>query len=229
MSRKRTLPKSLEQRLNECETHLYFLWDARRLYRWQKDRYKQIAAELRILVADQRHKSRLLLSVMELCGFRYEIQPPGPPFHQQPIPLAGWRKDPVQQALAKEVEEAVGDETKMAAVMAKQAALCRSLPLSEFLEKALAVEWSGHDYSFNQLICAVAQQVGSSHEDTAVDEPLVQLQKGMIGRDEAHIAPLVVIADLVREAGLHFLGFVEQHLGYRLRFFVKGEDGRVVS
>ena len=48
-SMKRRIPKTLEQRMQDCETHLFFLRDALRLYPCQPDRFKQIAAELRVL------------------------------------------------------------------------------------------------------------------------------------------------------------------------------------
>ena len=94
MTRKARIQKPLEQRLDECETHLYFLWDARRLYPDQRDRYKQIASELRVLVGDHKPKRRLLLSLMNELGFSYDVQPPGPPLDKHPIPMVGWRDDP---------------------------------------------------------------------------------------------------------------------------------------
>lgn len=102
MTRKHRAPKSPEARLVECETHLYFLWDARRLYQEQRDRYKQIAAELRVLVGDHRPSRRLLISMMDEFGFRYEVQPPPPPFDKQPIAMIGWREDPNHLALVRQ-------------------------------------------------------------------------------------------------------------------------------
>jgi hypothetical protein len=90
------IPKSLEQRVQDCETHLYFLWDARRLYPAQEDRFKQIAAELRILVCETRTNQPLLLNLMEELDFTFDVQPPGPPFDNWSIPMVGWRDDPAQ-------------------------------------------------------------------------------------------------------------------------------------
>lgn len=138
MVRKTRIEKPPEQRLSECETHLYFLWDARRLYRAQKDRYKQIAAELRVLVGDHKPKRRLLLSLMNEFGFSFDVQPPGPPLDKQPIPMVGWRDDPEHQALTEEVQQALGDEAKLAEVLKKQAAFRRVVHFPEYVEKGFS-------------------------------------------------------------------------------------------
>jgi hypothetical protein len=204
MVRKTRIEKPPEQRLNECETHLYFLWDARRLYRAQKDRYKQIAAELRVLVGDHKPKRRLLLSLMNEFGFSFEV---------------GWRDDPEHQALTEEVQQALGDEAKLAEVLKKQAAFRRVVHFPEYVEKALAVYVAPYDYSYRDLVLAVAQQLGSGHEDTAVDEPLLQLRQYVIGGDEGHIAPLINFADLVLEVGISFIAFVADEHGYKPECF----------
>ena len=126
--RKKRIRKPTEQRVEECEAHLYFLWDACRLYREQKDRYKQIAAELRVLVGDHKPERRLLFSLMNEYGYHYEVQPPGPPFDKQAIPMVGWRDDPAQHAMTAEVQKALGDEKKLGELLGKQAALRRSVP-----------------------------------------------------------------------------------------------------
>ena len=90
---KQRIPKSREARLVECETHLYFLWDARRQFHQEYDRYKQLAAELRILVGDHKPARRLLFSMMTQFGFSYEVPPPPPPCDKQAItPMVGWKK-----------------------------------------------------------------------------------------------------------------------------------------
>ena len=92
MTRKPRIAKSEAQILSECETHLYFLWDAFRLYSQQRERFKQIAAELRILVCETRKNKPLFLDLMDKYNFKYEVQPPGlreggPPLKLQPMPM----------------------------------------------------------------------------------------------------------------------------------------------
>ena len=219
MSRKKRIPKTSEQRLRECETHLYFLWDARKLYDQESDRYKQIAAELRVLVGDHKPKRRLLLAMMEEYGFSYDVQPPGPPFDKQPIPLVGWRNDPIHQALTQEVQAVLGDKEKMADVLEKQAVLRRPIPFPEYVEKGLAVYIRPYDYSYRDLVLAIAQQVGSSHEDHALDEQLIQMQNIILGNEESHIAVLIQFTDLVIEVGSMFIGHVVQNYGYKPTYF----------
>lgn len=205
--------------MGECEAHLFFLWDAHRLYPQQKDRYKQIATELRILVGDRRSRRRLLIALMDEFGFSYEVQPPGPPFDKQPIPMIGWKDNPEYLELANEIQKANADEQKLDVLLEEQAALRRSVPFPEYVDSALAVYIAPHEYSYRELVLAVSQQIGSGHEDTAVDKPLVQLSHFVIGGDEGHIAPLISFAELVIEVGSRFIAFVAENHGYEAKYF----------
>lgn len=220
MARKIRIAKPIQQRIDECEIHLYFLWDARRLYDQETDRYKQIASELRVLVGDHQPKRRLLLSLMDEFRFTYDVQPPGPPFDNRPIPMAGWKDDPAHQALTAEAQASLGDEAKMDAFLRKQSALRRPVPFPEYVERALAVYMAPHDYSFRDLLLAVSQQAGSSHEDTSMDESLVQMGQFRIGGHQGFVAPLLNFADLIVLVGQHFLGFLAVKHGFQPRYFV---------
>lgn len=219
MARTDRIPKGRESRLVECETHLYFLWDARRLYQEQPDRYKQIAAELRVLVGDHMPARRLLLAMMEEFCFSYEVQPPPSPFDKQPIPMIGWRDDPNHAALVRQAEEALGDEKKMQELFLAQAALRCPVPFAEYVARGLAVYISPHDYSFKDFVLAIAQQMGSGHEDTAVDVPLAQMGSVILGGEQSHIAALVNFADLVLIVGGLFIAHVVEHHGYEPKYF----------
>ena len=218
MSRKKRIPKTQVQRLVDCETHLYFLCDACRLYSEQPDRYKQVAAELRILVGDHKPDRRLLIAMMEKYRFSYDVQPPGPPFDKQSISMVGWRDDPAHIALAAEVEAAMGDTKAIEALLEKQSALRRPVPFPEYVENGLAVFIKPYDYSFRDLVCAIAQQEGSGHEDPLVDEPLAQMHSVIIGNEKSHVAALMGFANLVIKVGSLFLGHVVDNHGYQLRY-----------
>lgn len=224
MSAKNRVRKSSKARLAECETHLYFLWDARRLYQEQRDRYKQIAAELRVLVGDHKPARRLLIAMMEEYGFSYEVQPPPSPFDKQAIPMVGWRKDPNHLALAQQVEAALDNAQKMERALAAQAALRRPVPFAEYVECGLAVYIAPHDYSFRDLVLAIAQQMGSSHEATAVDESLTQMGRIILGGEESHVAALINFADLVLTVGVLFTGHVVEHNSYEPKYFRLGAE-----
>ena len=219
MGQKARIQKSREQRIGECETHLYFLWDAYRLYPEQRERYKQVASELRVLVGDRKANRRLLISLMDDLGFVYEVQPSGPPFDKQPIPMVGWRDDPEHQALVQQLQEADGDNGQLDALLERQAALRRPIPFVEYVDNALAVYIAPYEYSYRDLVLAVSQQLGSGHEDTAVDEPIVQMSQIVIGGDEGHIAPLINFAELVVEVGVQFIAFTAAEHGYKPKYF----------
>lgn len=226
MTQKRRIPKTANQRLHECETHLYFLWDAHQLYQQQRERFKQIATELRVLVCETRTNKPLLLDLMDEYGFSYDVQPPGkhqggPPLKPQPLPMVGWRDDPVQKKITEELSEAInsGDETKMKAVDKKLAALARPIPFREWVNKGLAVYIKPYDYSHKDLALAIAQQLGSSHEDESVEEPIIRLQQIMIGGETSDIAPMIVFAELVIRVGSMFVGHLVEHYGYKPRYF----------
>jgi hypothetical protein len=65
-----------------------------------------------------------------------------------------------------------------------QGALRRLVPFPEFVESALAVYIAPHEYSFRDLVLAVSQQVGSGHEDTSMDKPLMQMRQFVLGGDD---------------------------------------------
>jgi hypothetical protein len=73
------VPKSPDERIRDCETHLAFLREARHNYRTDRERYKQVAGELRVLVCKSRNNKPLLLDLMDEYGFNYEVQPAAPP------------------------------------------------------------------------------------------------------------------------------------------------------
>jgi len=214
--------KTSEGRLRDCESHLFFLWDARRLCNEQRDRYKQVAAELRVLVADHNPKQRLLLSMMDEFGFSYDVQPPGPPLDKQPIPMVGWRNDPEHQALTQQVQDAMGDPQKLQAALAAQEALRRPVPLPEYIERGLAVFISPYDYSYARLARDIAQQIGSGHESSNVDVPLAQMGNIVIGGEEGHIVTLLNFADLILHVGQLFIGHMVEEFKYKPKYFSVG-------
>jgi hypothetical protein len=171
-ARKPRVPKTSAERLEDCETHLYFLWDALRLYPEQRDRFKQIAAELRVLVCKTKTNKPLLLNLMDEFAFVYEIQPPGvsaagPPLKPQPLPMVGWREDPIHAEISERLSRAIesGDEAQMQEIDRRLAELAKPVPFREWVNRGLAVFIAPHDYSHRELVLAIAQQFGSSHED----------------------------------------------------------------
>lgn len=226
MIQKRRIPKTANQRLHECETHLYFLWNAHQLYQKQRDRFKQIATELRVLVCETRTNKPLLLDLMDKYGFTYEVQPPGkhqggPPLKPQPLTMIGWRDDPVQKKITEELSEAISsnDEMKIKAINEKLEALANPIPFRDWVNKGLAVYIKPYDYSHKDLVLAIAQQLGSSHEDESVEEPIIQLQQIIVGGETSDIAPMIEFAELVIKVGSMFVEHLVKHHGYKPKYF----------
>jgi hypothetical protein len=216
------VPKSPEERIRDCETHLAFLKEARDNYRTDRERYKQVAGELRVLVCKFGNNKPLLLDLMDEYGFDYKVQPAAPPAGpplKGPIPLVGWRDDPVQQELAKEIEQALGDEQKLNALLTRQESLTVALPLRQYVDEGLAAFIAPYEYSYNQLTRAIAEQCGVAHEDEAIEEGLAAMHDFRIGNDHSHIVTLISFADSILRAGLTFLDFMGATHGYQLRRF----------
>lgn len=222
MERKKRVAKPPAERLRDCEVHLYFLWDSRRLYQVESERFKQIAAELRVLVGKTRRNKPLLLDLMDEYGFAYHIQPPGrdpngPPLAPQPLPMVGWRQDPELQRIYKNLDS--DDQARVASAEAELAALARPVPFREWVDRGLAVFIDPHDYSHRDLVLAIAQQYGSSHEDESVEEPIQRLKSFNIGGHPGDIAPLIDFAHLVIHVGELFIGHLVHTVGYEPKYF----------
>jgi len=221
MTKEKQIPKAPGQRVRDCEAHLFFVWDCLRLYPQQPDRYKQIAAELRVLVCKSKQNHPLLLDLMDEYRFSYCVDPPPAPFDKLPIPMVGWRDDPVHQQLCARLEQATGDPEALATVLEAQAPMRRSVPLREYVDRALAVYIAPREYSYKQLTLTIAQKMGSGHEDAAVPESVVRMQAVTIGGHGGHIAPLLEFAKLIVRVGSEFLGLMAPSHGFEPRYFSK--------
>lgn len=225
-TRKHRVPKTSAERLADCETHLYFLWDAVRLYSEQPDRFKQIAAELRVLVCETRMNKPLLLNLMDEFSFVYEIKPPrasasGPPL-LQPLPMIGWRDDLIHAEISERLSQANKSEDtahQMQEIERRLAELAKPVQLREWINRGLAVFIAPYEYSYRELALAIAQQFGSSHEDDSVEEPILRLQQTYIGGERGDLAPLLIFAETVLSAGVAFIRHVEKHHDFRPRYF----------
>lgn len=224
--RKPRVSKTSAERLVDCETHLYFLWDALRLYPKERDRFKQIAAELRILVCETRKNKPLLLNLMDEFAFVYEVQPPGmsasgPPLKPQPLPMVGWREDPIHAEISERLSRAIesGDTAQMKEIDRRLAELAKPIPFREWINRGLAVFIAPYDYSHRELVLAIAQQLGSSHEDDSVEEPILRLQQIYIGGQRGDLAPMIVFANDVLSVGVAFIRHVESDHSFQPRYF----------
>lgn len=166
---------------------------------------------------------------MKEYGFTYDVQPPGPPLDKSPIPMVGWRDDPEHKKLTIELERALGNDKKLKELLEKQAKLRCSIPFPEYVKKALSVYIKPYDYSYQDLVLAISQQQGSSHEDDTVEEPISKIQNVRIGSDQGHVAPLISFADLVIKVGSDFLNFLIDKYQYEPKCFHKNQSKQNIS
>src|SRR5262249_16172865 len=157
---------------------------------------------------------------MDEFGFVYEVQPPGvsasgPPLKPQPLPLVGWREDPIHVEISERLSRAIesGDTAQMEEIDRRLAELAKLIPFREWVNKGLAVFIAPYDYSHRELVLAIAQQFGSSHEDDSVEEPILRLQQIYIGGQRGDLAPMIVFANSVLSVGVGFIRHVEDHHG----------------
>jgi hypothetical protein len=69
------------------------------------------------------------------------------------------------------------------------------------------------------LTLALADQLGGTHEDEAVDEHVVTMQQFRLGGNDGAVLPLLRLADEVVAAGTQLITHMAQHHGYRPRHF----------
>jgi len=201
------IPKSKELLLRECEEHLFMLKDALSLYRSQRYRYKQIAAELRVLVCEFRSNKPLLLDMMDEYGFTYEVQPWG----RSPIPLIGDIDSSLNKKIGQLLIEGKHQEADKLISSRRKPILLRY-----FVKKGLAVYMRPNEISYNTLIRKIAEQEGSSHEDRGVDSEVNEMKNIHLGGEESHIACLINFSDVVVEAGQKFFEFLSENGHYTI-------------
>lgn len=205
------IPKTKEQLLEACETHLIMLNQALSLYPSQRYQYKHIAAELRVLVCDFSRNKPLLLDLMDEYGFSYEIKPEG----KNLVPLANWQEDTLFE---KNIYEPVGQLLSEGKIGEAEEILSKNrkpIPLRLFVKNGLAVFIKPHNISYQVLIKSIAEQEGSSHEDRDLDEIVYQLKSIRIGGEESHIASLISFAELINKVGLDFFNFLFDKIQYK--------------
>ncbi len=195
--KKKRVKKAPHRMVGDCETNLRFLLEACELYLGgDEDRYKQVAAELRVLVCKTPSNKPLLLDLMEVYGFAYEV----------PLPQGGPPVIEPSHDLVVNPERPGIDNIET---------VYRPVPLREFVNRGLAVYMRPWCYTNQALTVAVAQQLGSSHEDESIEEPIAQMHYIHVGGDLSYERVLIGFASVIVKAGLAFLQFMQEEHGYQ--------------
>ena len=223
MAKRQRIPRPRDELVDALEAHLFLLSDALRLYReGQVDRYKQIASELRVLACERSKGSLpLLLHLMDELGFEYAVQPPGPLFDKQAIPMVGDMASAEHTAFSRALSEAMeaGDATRLQELLEQDSARRRPVPLTEYTECSLAAFVRPDEFSPCALVRAIAQQEGSSHESLTIDRSVADMRDVQIGGEISHIAVLRNFAYVILDAGLQLLRHTVAEYEYQPRRF----------
>lgn len=197
---KKRISKTLLEQLEALDDHLYFL--RQNLLGLQKDEshYKVLAAELRVLVCLSSGTEGLLWRMVERVNVSDAVElqlagnvnlkhhlAAGLSFTFVPIQRAGFGHPDLPS---------------------------RVYSLRKVIKNCEAVFVTGKGLTHEELIKAIAQQMGSAHEDDYVDLPLAKLKKILFNGKQPYIVVLGLVSDLVLEVGERVLSTAEGNLGF---------------
>lgn len=212
MPKRPRIPKSPERRLADCESQLRFLAEALDKQPHERDRYKQVAGALRILVCSAGRNRPLLLDLLKTYGLASDVLPQPPTFG--PVAMVG------DIAKYGSLDLSTMSDAELEDLAARERARAKPVPLASFVEAGLAVYIDPYEISYKDLILTVAQQSGTAHEDDHLDAAIVELERILIGGYSGHEAPLRGLGMIVLSAGRELIRHVATHHGYRPHTFM---------
>lgn len=189
MTKIEKFPKPLLVRARDCEAHTRFLIEAIERFKDDPIYYKQIAAELRVLVADKNPKNRVLLSLMKDLHVTVSIHPPALPPHAFHVLEQG--------------EERLWEG---------------NIPAEVYCERGFVANIRGRRYTVVEFVRMVAQQEGSSHESTHLDETLAYSHSIMLGGAPSHVRVLMSVARNIKMVAIDFLSYIVARRAYPARY-----------
>jgi len=196
--------KTITQKLSDLDDHLFLLRE--NLYRLNEDdtHLKIISAELRVLACSSRHRGLKLEGLLWRLVDEFGVS------------------DLVHLHVAGNVnkEHALAKGLHFAIVPLQRAGYGDPrLPphyysLKEIMKKQEAVYIAGKGLSHEYLIKAVAQQMGSAHEDEGIEPVLVELGEIFINGVQPYVSILSLDAELILEVGERVLEKAEKERGF---------------
>jgi hypothetical protein len=192
MSKKpKKFPKTILARTRDCEAHIKFLSEA--IKNSEKDAiyYKQVSAELRVLVADKKPKNCLLLTLMDDLDARLSLHPPT---NVRPGYTPKWSIVNNKG----EVEDWEGN-----------------IPFRKYCESGYKRSVLGKNYTIAEFIRTVSQQEGSSHDASHIDEKLAFSHQLQILGLPSHVYSLLKLAKQIELVAIDFLRFIIKNRNYK--------------
>lgn len=195
MSLKVRSPKSLERKLHDLDAHLFLLREHLHKLKDNANHLKVIAAELRTLVCRSSGTEGLLWRLTKELGVQDQVA-----LH---LPGKLRRDHPLVQGLQF-----------MVVPIFRVGRGHPGLPPGEYsledvIKNGEALVAMGEPLTHEYLIKAVAQQMGSAHEDEGLEPALVQLSSIFLNGLEPYIGVLAVDAELTLEIGERVLEVAE--------------------
>jgi hypothetical protein len=188
-------PKPLQQKLQDLDAHLFLLREHLHKLRESQSHLKVIAAELRTLVCRSSGTDGLLLRLSKELGVSDEValHLPGNLIQDHPL-VQG-----LQFLLVPIFRAGKGDPRLVP----------DNYSLQHIIREGEAVVALGKPLTHEYLIKAVAQQMGSAHEDEGLEPALTQLSGVFINGVEPYVGVLATDAELSLEVGERVLETAE--------------------
>lgn len=210
--RKGRFAKTLEQKLQDLDSHLYLLRESRQGLSESSSHLKAIATELRALICFSSDTEGLLWRLVDELGVDDRIFLHVPGKLRRDHPMAQGLKFyivPVQRG-GKGHPKLPPDQHS----------------LKYIVKECESVFAGGKPLTYEYLIKAVAQQMGSAHEADGLEPALVEL-KSVLAKGPATIIHLLcMITELTLEVGERVLDLAEKKLGFH-RTYHKHDYGNV--
>lgn len=181
------IAKSLSRKLQDLDEHLYLLRKNLHELRGEPAHLKVIAAELRTLVCMSSGTDGLLWRLARELTVSDGVE----------LHLAG-SVDP-NHPLAQDLHFAVVPIARAGDGDPRLPVECYSL--EKVIKEAEAVFIEGHSLTHERLIKAIAEQMGTAHEDEGLEPSLVALGGIFVNEQESYIPVLGIDADLTLQIG----------------------------
>ncbi|HNP28564.1 MAG TPA: hypothetical protein PKK23_05935 [Nitrospirales bacterium] len=201
MARKTRIPKTLDRKLRDLDDHLYFLKESLfKILNGENAYLKTLAVELRVLVCRASGTEGLLWRVIDEMRTHDAVH----------VHLAG--------NLDRDHPLAKGLQFSFVPIFRAGQGDPRLSPnhysLKSIMKECEALVVSGDGYTHENLIRAVAEQMGSAHEDEGVEPHLIELCGTVISDQSALNSVLISEADLVLEVGERILSEGGRTVGF---------------
>lgn len=197
----RRIPKTLSNKLDDLDSHLFIVREHLSKLNESPSHLKVIAAELRALLCWSSGTEGLLWRLVDELNVDDKIflHVPGDIIEDHPLAQG-------LQFLIVPLKRGGKGDPKLPPF---------NYSFKEVIKERQALVVGGKPYVHGYLIKAVAQQMGSAHEDDGLEQMLVDLKSIFINGVEPYIPVLATNSELALEIGERVLESAEKNMGYK--------------